>query len=129
MNRDLISFFTAEEIKWAAFLIKSSGTPGVDGTNGVSLQTYRSVVDDKDAFPQEGNFTQLVLLPKVQNPTKMTELWPISLCLVLYKIVSKVLCARLKRILPNIVSEVQGAFALKRLVSDNIFIAHEMVHT
>ncbi|KAL1200003.1 putative mitochondrial protein [Cardamine amara subsp. amara] len=79
-------------------------------------------------LPQEWNFTQLCLLPKKPNPKKMADLRPISLCLVMYKIVSRVLCARLKKFLPEIVSETQGAFVAGRLISDNILLAHEMVH-
>lgn len=58
----------------------------------------------------------------------MTELRHISLCLVHYKIISKVLCNILKRIQPDIVSNTQGAFVRGRLITDNILVAHEMVH-
>jgi len=49
-------------------------------------------------MPETWNDTFIVFIPKVQNPDKVKDLQPISLCNVLYKLVSKVLDNRLKKI-------------------------------
>ncbi|KAL1189749.1 putative mitochondrial protein [Cardamine amara subsp. amara] len=139
MNMELIKQVSEAEIRQTAFGIKSNKTPGADGMTGLFFQPYwhivglRVIKDVKKFFetavlPHEWNFTQLCLLPKKVNPKCMKDLRPISLCSVMYKIVSRVMASRLKCFLPEIVSETQGAFVSGRLISDNILLAHEMVH-
>lgn len=74
------------------------------------------------------NITNIFMIPKTERSTKMTELRQISLCNVGYKIISKLLCQRLKIYLPILISETQPAFVAEMLISDNILIAHEMFH-
>jgi hypothetical protein len=54
---------------------------------------------------------------------------PISLCNILYKILSKVMADRLKVILPNIISPNQSPFIPERLISNNVLTAFETLHT
>ena len=74
------------------------------------------------------NITNICMIPKIERPTRMTELRFISLCNVGCKIISKVLCQKLKSCLPRLISETQSAFVAGRLISDSILIAHEMFH-
>lgn len=53
------------------------------------------------SFPLSGqligqiNFSHVCLIPKVKNPERMTDLRPIALCNVIYKICAKVITNRL----------------------------------
>ena len=81
------------------------------------------------AMPPKLNMTHVALIPKVKRPTSVTEFRPISLCNVLYKIISKVLANRLKLILPQIIAPTQSAFISGCLISDNVLAAYETLHT
>lgn len=58
----------------------------------------------------------------------MNEMRLISLCIVHYKIISKVLCERLKKFLSTIISETHGAFISECSITDNILVVHELIH-
>ena len=139
INSHLTRQITSEEIRLAAFSVKGSSAPGEDGLTGLFYQRFWHIVGPKlteeiqgffrsSVMPYGWNHTQISLLPKILNPSRMRHMRPISLCSVQYKIISKILCNRLKSIMPEIISETQSAFVSGRQISDNIIIAHEMVH-
>ena len=65
----------------------------------------------------EINKTYITLVAKTKSPTKMV-----------YKLISKVLANRLKAILPHLITENQSVFLSKRLITDNVLVAFEVMH-
>ena len=140
MNVGLTDVVSSEEIKQAAMSVNGGSAPGEDGLTGSFYHRYWHIVGptiskevlqffETAVIPEGWNHTQISLIPKIISPVRMQDMRPISLCGVQYKIISKILCNRMKRILPAVVSETQGAFVSGRLISDNIIIAHEMIHS
>ena len=78
--------------------------------------------------PPSFNETHVVLLPKCKEPKKINDYRPINLCNVVYKIASKAITNKLKKILPSIISDTQSAFMHGRLITDNVLVAFETMH-
>lgn len=62
-------------------------------------------LDGSGFFPHSLNDTNICLIPKCVNPHNIKDFRPISLCNVVYKILSKVLANRFKVVLEKCVSE------------------------
>jgi len=55
--------------------------------------------------PPTFNEIHIVLIPKIKEPKKVIDYCPISLCNVVYKLGSKAIANRLKKIFPSIISD------------------------
>lgn len=73
---------------------------------------------------KEINRMLITLIPKSENPKSTNHFRPISLCNIYYKIIAKFLANRVKHMLKNVISSLQGAFAQGRLINNNIMLAH-----
>lgn len=139
MNEKLLRPYTGDEVYAALKQMHPTKAPGPDSMPALFYHLHRNIVgnDTVDAvlnvlnngtYPRALNRTFITLVPKVKSPKSPMDYRPISLCNVLYKLVSKVITNRLKEILPAIVHESQSAFVPGRLMTDNVLIAFKHFH-
>ena len=139
MQINLAKPFVVEEVESAIKDMAPLNALGPDGMPPLFYQIYWTDVGmeisqvvlsclNSRSILKSINHTFITLIPKVQNPERVSDYRPISLCNVIYKIVSKVIANRLKPLLNSIISETQSAFIANRLIIDNISIAVESLH-
>ena len=140
MNATLAAPFQVKEVKEALKQMAPLKAPGPDGIPPLFYRHFQGLVDNDvtnsvlswlnlGTIPYPLNHTFVTLIPKTKNPEYVSQYRPISLCNVLYKIFSKVLANRLKKILPTIITEHQSAFVKNRLIFDNILVAFESLNS
>ena len=128
MNAQVLRPFLREEVEVAIKQMKPISAPGPDGMPPLFYQSFWSLIDEDICsavldclnnckIPLEINSTNITLIPKVKSPEFITDFRPISLCNVVYKIVSKVLANRLRDVLPSIIFENQSAFQAGRVIT------------
>ncbi|KAL5798205.1 hypothetical protein ACOSQ2_003025 [Xanthoceras sorbifolium] len=140
MNLILDAAFTRDEIRIALFQMFPTKSSGIDGFPTLFYQKYWDKVRDlvSEAYldclnsgksVRDFNYTLLVLIPKVSNPTRVSEFRPISLCNVIYKIIVTSLFNRFKYMLGNATSENQSVFLPRRMITNNAIIGFECIHS
>ncbi|KAL0295375.1 UNVERIFIED_CONTAM: hypothetical protein Sradi_6838000 [Sesamum radiatum] len=131
-------FLFPGEIKEVFFDISEDSAPGPDGfTSSFFKAAWPEIGEDICAAVKEFflsgrllkqiNATVLVLIPKVQTPTRVSEFRPIACCNVLYKAISKILVRRMQQVLHSLVDFSQNAFVPGRSIADNILLAQELL--
>ena len=78
--------------------------------------------------PEILNRTYIARIPKIQGPKMLGNYRPISLCNTIYKVVTKIIVARLRPYLENLISPLQTAFIPRRKRLDNVIIAQGVIH-
>ncbi len=123
----------------ALFQMHPSKAPGPDDISSFFYKKYWHIVGlsvsnavlsvlNSGKILQKINLAHISLIPKKKNPECMSDFRPISLCNMIYKIISKVFANRLKLVLPCIILESQSAFVPGRLITDNVSVAFELIH-
>ena len=74
------------------------------------------------------NCTHIALIQKIQGVETLGNYRPISLCNTVYKVITKIIVARLRPYLDKLISPMQTAFVSGRKGIDNIIIAQEIIH-
>eukprot|EP00253_Pinus_taeda_P008823 PITA_08823 len=139
-NRELDQDVSEEEIRLTTFSMQLDKAPGPDGFTVAFFRNHWDIIKKqyvkmvKNIFKKHkmGEITKsshLVLIPKDPNPHSFECFRPISLCNVSYKIVTKILSNRLKKLLPYLISENQGGFVPKRQITDNVILIQESIHS
>lgn len=134
----LIRPVTDEEIVEALKSLGDNKAPGIDGFNAKFFKNAWSTIGEdvkravrfffteKKLYPA-ANCTLVTLIPKTKQARAVKNLRPISCCTTIYKIISKILTARLGAVICTVVNESQSAFIPGRKIDDNIFLAQELM--
>lgn len=139
MNQSITKDFIACEVSLALKQMYPLKVPGPNAMPLLFFQHFwpkvgkevtRTALDflNSGIVPPNFNEIHVVLIPKCKEPKKITDCRPISLCNVVYKIASKAIANRLKKILPSIINDTQSAFVHSRLITDNVRVAFETIH-
>ncbi|XP_058749365.1 uncharacterized protein LOC131622352 [Vicia villosa] len=109
----------------------------VHSTQGVLVEDVNGIQNDIVNFVMEFHTTTflpkaitasfLALIPKNPNPQGLNEYRPICLVGCLYKIISKILANRIKKVLKSIISPCQSAFVPDRQILDGVLALNEIV--
>ena len=110
MNEDLGRSFTEEEVNIALQQMAPLKALGLNGLNAYFFQQNWTVMGSEvcrgileilnfGIMPDSLNMTHIAFIPKIKSLESVNDYHCISLCNVLYKLVSKVLANRLKKIL------------------------------
>ncbi|XP_074290815.1 uncharacterized protein LOC141617518 [Silene latifolia] len=114
-------------------------SPGPDGIPAVFYQRCWHLVKkdctkailsilNSGAVLKEMNRTFIALIPKCDSPEAVKDYWPISLCNVFMRIITKCITNRMQKVMGYLVGDHQNAFLAGRSISDNILLAHKAIH-
>ena len=139
-NELLMKPISLTEVEEAAFQMEEGKAPSPDGFTvnffhhfwDIIKQEVWKIIEDSRVSRKilpAFNATFLTLNPKCEGVDSLDKLRPISLCNVIYEIITKIIANRLKPLLPSLISLEQSRFVEGRQITDGIILLHEVLHS
>ena len=139
-NSKMTAPITTEEISKALHRMNLDKAPGLDGFTArfytacwdiIQKDLVKMVRKSQNCSKIGGstNSSFLALIPKEKGAQNFSKFRLISLCNTGYKIITKVMANRIKKILPRIILENQGGFIQGRQIQYNIILVQEAIHS
>lgn len=136
--KELQSPVTMNEIKEALTSIGDLKSPGIDGYGAKFFKvSWHIIKDDVVAAIQEFfrsgkmmnqfNKTVITLIPKNANVNCIKDYRPIAGCTTFYKIIARILTARLGKVMQGTINLCQAAFVPGQQIHNHIMLAYELI--
>lgn len=140
MNYNMTKPYMREKVELAIKQMAPLKSPELDGFATYFYQHHQKSIEKEvsdtvlDILHRKSihptiNSTFITLILKKDNLKMVNDFKPIILCNVIYKMISKIICNRLKNIMSLIIYRLQSVFILSRLITDNIIVAYEVLHS
>eukprot|EP00249_Psilotum_nudum_P003467 c1686_g1_i1 orf=242-604(+) len=116
---------TEEEVRLTIHELPRNKTPGLDGIPSEVLQIAPEMAAKKllklyreawcrGGLPREVNTGVMILVPKKSNPIEFRDWRPLTMLIVAYKVLAKVMARRLVTVIHKRVNREQKGFMIQR---------------
>jgi len=140
INKLLIRPVEMSEVEEAVNQMAEGTAPGPDGFTVTFFHKFWDLLKGEILHLVESsrkarkvlsafNATFITLLPKSEGANHPSKFRPISLCNVVYKIITKVIANRIKPFMNILIAPEQSGFVEGRQILDGIILIHEVVHS
>jgi len=140
VNKILMRTVELREVEEAVKQMAEGTAPGPDGFTVTFFHKFWDMLKEEVLHLVESsrktrkvlpafNATFLTLLPKSEGANHPSKFRPISLCNVIFKIITKVIANRIKPLMKLLIAPEQSGFVEGRQILDGIILIHEVVHS